>query len=319
MHTIVWRRRGAWVAFALTVFLAGLFVLPPQAAKRSRSGEVRPSRARVENAVPRRGPNSSPSTAPRPTAPTRRASGQAHYGHGRGVHWSYDTWYWARYTWGFPWWWGGYWGTAYGLPIYYGVADDPRIVAAHSNRPGRLVTDVAPRRARIQVDGEFVGQARDYDGRWDRLSVGAGRHTVEISAPGYLTLRRIVEVAPGEVVRLTERLERGEGEDPRSSTAATPATATEGSGSDVSSQPAAAALKPSFLRIAVQPGDAAVYLDGGFLGLAEELERLHGAIAVTSGAHRLEVTRPGYGTRVVELDVVGSEPTVVEFELERQR
>jgi hypothetical protein len=174
-----------------------------------------------------------------------------------------------------------------------------------SSLPGFLETDVSPRRARVLLDGEYVGQARDYDGRWDRLAAGAGSHTLEFSAPGYLTLRRTVDVGPSAVVRLSERLERGEGEDPRSTL-------------DRSRPKASGVEKPSFLSIAVRPSDAAVYLDGIFLGLAEELERLHGASTVASGRHRLEAARPGYATRRVDFDVAGDEePTRVEFELER--
>ena len=62
-----------------------------------------------------------------------------------------------------------------------------------------------------------------------------------------------------------------------------------------------------------------VYLDGDFLGRGDELARLHGALAVAAGYHRLEVVRPGYAPRTLELEVPDSgEPLRVEVELEKE-
>jgi len=52
------------------------------------------------------------------------------------------------------------------------------------------------------------------------------------------------------------------------------------------------------IRIRVTPEDASVYLDGEFLGMGSELARLHGAIPVATGEHKLEIVRPGYASDV---------------------
>lgn len=64
--------------------------------------------------------------------------------------------------------------------------------------PPRLVLDSRPARARIVVDGEFVGRAPI-----DRV-LRPGRHRVEASAPGHLDAAEVVELTAGErtVVRL---------------------------------------------------------------------------------------------------------------------
>ena len=63
--------------------------------------------------------------------------------------------------------------------------------------------------------------------------------------------------------------------------------------------------------------DSAVYLDGEFLARASELSRLHGAIPVARGPHRIEVVRPGFESRTVDVDVEGEMPVRVEIDLRR--
>jgi hypothetical protein len=63
------------------------------------------------------------------------------------------------------------------------------------------------------------------------------------------------------------------------------------------------------------PEDAAVYLDGEYLGMAGELGRLHGAIPVATGTHRLEVVRPGYAGDVRMIDVNGQDVAAIDLVL----
>ena len=73
------------------------------------------------------------------------------------------------------------------------------------------------------------------------------------------------------------------------------------------------------LRVHAAPADAAVYLDGEYLGLAAELGRIHGALAVGTGAHRLDAVRPGYVSASREIDVVGTDILSVDLVLVPQR
>jgi len=57
------------------------------------------------------------------------------------------------------------------------------------------------------------------------------------------------------------------------------------------------------LRVHVEPADAAVYLDGEYMGVAGELARIHGALPVAVGSHRLEAARPGFASAVRTFDV----------------
>jgi hypothetical protein len=152
---------------------------------------------------------------------------------------------------------------------------------------------VLPKKAEIYVDGGFVGQPRDYNGRWELLWLDPGDHVIEFRKDGYLTLRRQVDLAPGARVLIEAEMQEGQGLDPRS-TERPPAPVTRSS-----PEPAAAArevrgtLRRGLLRLGVEPSDAAVYLDGEFLA--------HG---------------PGFGSRSVEVDVSGEAPLDVEIRLQ---
>jgi hypothetical protein len=95
-------------------------------------------------------------------------------------------------------------------------------------------------------------------------------------------------------------LKRGEGEERQ----ALPPPAEEPRAAPA---PAAASVAQGRLKVHVQPDDAAVYLDGEYLGVAGELARLHGSIPVATGRHQLEVVRPGFATSVTSVYVTGED------------
>jgi hypothetical protein len=256
--------------------------------------------------------------------PPQRASGRATYGYGGYYH-------------GYP---GGYYGY-HGYPYYYGwaawpwgwwYAGWPYYVIRDGVSPagsGVVETDVKPKKAEIRVDGQFVGQARDFNGRWDYLWLQPGEHVFEFSKDGYMTLRRVLKVRAGMHVQITEQLAKGEGIDPRSSDPPSPAAKVEPPSSAAKVETRAGARAPAssdfradlgtlrrgLLRLDVEPRDAAVYLDGEFLARASELRRLHGALPVADGVHTVEVVRPGYESRTVEVEVTADEPVRLEVVL----
>jgi hypothetical protein len=184
------------------------------------------------------------------------------------------------------------------------------------NAPGAIETDVSPKKAVIQVDGEYVGQARDYNGRWNLLWLDAGEHVLEFRKNGYMTLRRYIDVQAGRHARIAERMEKGEGLDPRSTEP--PEIAAAPPPQSLSPRdPPQGSLRRGSLRLEIGPSDAAVYLDGDFLARASELSRLHGAIPVARGQHTIEVVRPGFTSRTVDVDVEGEMPIRVEIDLQR--
>jgi hypothetical protein len=261
------------------------------------------------------------------TAPRATASGRATYGHydRSGYPWYSGAGYYP-YGYGWPWWsvgldWGWYsWGPwVYAPPRYYTV-EPP--AAARVEGPARFELDVSPRRATVRLDGEEVGRAKDWDGRWDRLPVERGDHVLTFEAPGYKSLRVAVDATPGAYRRVSYALEKGDGIDPRSTSAEVTAPPRSQAAAAV---PSAAPEAPreglvrGFLRVKVTPGDAAVYLDGEYFARADEVSRLRGAIPLALGTHTIEVVRPGYESRKVDVEVSAGRAAEVELQLERGR
>jgi hypothetical protein len=265
------------------------------------------------------------------------ASGRATYRHGgyyghHGYPYGYYGYpyyghygYYGHYHYGlYSYWWP--WFNAYyvGYPAYYGYAPPPR------NAPATVETKIKPKKAAVWIDGQPVGEARDYNGRWDRLRVPPGDHEVEFRAEGYMTLRVHLEAQPAGYYRIEHKLAHGEGLDPRSTEAPPkrepepePETRTEApraSDPFIESAPpprSSGSLAKGFLRIDVAPDDAAVYLDGRFLARGDELARLHGAIPVAEGTHTIEIVRPGYESESLDIEVAGREPVDVTIRLQR--
>jgi len=62
---------------------------------------------------------------------------------------------------------------------------------------GGLQLDVEPRRARVYVDGWFVGVVDEFSGYYHHLDLAAGPHRIELIASDYDPLLVEVAVSPG--------------------------------------------------------------------------------------------------------------------------
>ncbi len=299
-------RRLPWIlATCALIALAGAPLVEAGAARTRPSGRAASSGA-------------SRTTGASRTSSATRASGQATYGYTRGrsghhgYHHGHGYGYYGHYGhYGYPWYpyWGGYypaWGAYPGMTL-----------RVPETAPAAIETDVRPKKAEVLIDGEFAGQARDFNGTWDLLWLDPGEHVVEFRAPGYKTLRQHVPIAAGGYVRLHWRLEKGEGLDARSTTAppASAAPAAVAAAPEVETR--LGTVRSGLLKLAVSPPDAAVYLDGEFLARADELARLHGALPVAQGEHTLEIVRPGYVGDSRRIVVEVGQPLRIEVALQR--
>lgn len=267
--------------------------------------------------------------ATRTAAPRATANGTARYGYGYGYGHGYyggyyggyyPGWYWGC-NWGWPYysgWYGGfYYGPYYGAYAPYGGWYGPTYVMSDTgppSGPATVETDVSPGKAHVVLDGEEMGIAKDYDGRWDELHIEPGRHTIAFRKDGYRGLAVTFDAEPGAKYRFDQTLSPGEGEDHVERTRKSAEHYDDGAAPAAATSPAARGR----LRVHASPGDASVYLDGEYLGLAGELGRLHGAIPVATGEHRLEFVRPGYASESRSVVVEGDAPATVEVELARQ-
>jgi hypothetical protein len=87
-------------------------------------------------------------------------------------------------------------------------------------------------------------------------------------------------------------------------------------GTAISAAPAPTAR--ARIQFRIEPGDAVVYLDDHFAGTGEELSSLSRGLIVAPGAHKIVVSRPGYGTEASQVEVTPERPQLVEITLEKQ-
>ena len=119
--------------------------------------------------------------------------GYGGYGLGLGLGYGwYDPWYGFGDPFGYGYGYGG--GYDYGG---YGYSSQGRYSAVDQ---GKLRLKIKPRQAKVYVDGYFVGLVDQFDGAFQKLSLNAGRHRVEIKADGYETAEFDVLINPDATV-----------------------------------------------------------------------------------------------------------------------
>ncbi|MDH3746359.1 MAG: hypothetical protein OES47_14770, partial [Acidobacteriota bacterium] len=228
---------------------------------------------------------------------------------------------------------GGYYGYGYGWPFYpyyygsygyrygYGYPYEwgYRYRRAYSEPLGAFDLDVKPKKTEVYLNGHFIGTASKYDGYPSLLWLPEGEHQLVFFKPGFMTEVREVEALPG--VRLDFELDMRPGESTpvkevaiEAKTAPVPERRPYVGGRSVRATPPPADRdapsaagepdvldtrgEPGRLSLRVAPEDAAVYLDGRFLGTGGEMAALHAGLLVDAGEHVLSVMQPGRETSV---------------------
>lgn len=99
-----------------------------------------------------------------------------------------------------------FWGGVYVDPFW---GPPPMFWYEGAPNRGAIDTDVQPEDAHVIVDGKDVGEADDFDGMPRYLVLRPGKHRVEFRHKGYDTLVVEVQVKPGWLFRIDDRLDRG--------------------------------------------------------------------------------------------------------------
>ncbi|MEM7357157.1 MAG: hypothetical protein AAF657_40455, partial [Acidobacteriota bacterium] len=214
---------------------------------------------------------------------------------------------------------------------------------------GRLDFNVKPKKTtQVFIDGNYVGVAGNFDGWPDHLWLEQDSYEVILYNPGYETVVRHVEVQPGVRIDIRETMQPGESTPPEELSTAKakekkapsyrsvpryrdPSPSREAPRRVPPAAPPAAPQaappaptgpgvldargEPARLELSIAPGDASVYLDGHFLGVADELGE-QGGILVDPGEHVLEIVRPGYTSREVEFDAKPGKKLDLDVELQ---
>ena len=140
----------------------------------------------------------------------------------------------------------------------------------------------------VWIDGGYVGFLKELKGD-KKVLLLPGEHQLEVRQSGYDNFVRKIVVEPGQVqtVQVVMHLLPG---------ARVPdVTAT--------------------LKITVQPGRAAVFLDDQYIGHASELGGAVHSVSISPGKHRIKVELPGYRTFETEVNLLRGQKSEVKTEL----
>jgi hypothetical protein len=142
--------------------------------------------------------------------------------------------------------------------------------------------------AGVWVDGVYVGYVKELKGD-KKVLLLPGKHEITARQSGYGDFVREVVVEPGQVhtVRVAMRLIPG---------ARPPAITAE-------------------LKLTVEPGRAAVFLDDNYVGHASELGGALHSLLISPGKHRIKVALPGYRTFETEVGLLAGQKSEVKTEL----
>ena len=212
---------------------------------------------------------------------------------------------------------------------------------------GALDLDVWPAQTQVYIDGEYVGVVDNFDGWPRYLWLEKGTYDVVFYLDGFKTLARQYSIYPGLVIDVDDRMQPGDAVRPedlvsksterrdariaqdraQQEAAERGERAESGAGDwhervrgereEMSRQPYDDELKsgqavdargePGRVHVTIEPDDAAVYLDGRFLGTGRDLARLSSGLIVDPGAHKLSVVRPGRESKSLDFEVAAGQ------------
>jgi hypothetical protein len=97
---------------------------------------------------------------------------------------------------------GGGYGNPYGYQGGYGSGSYSRAGS------GSIRLKIKPRDAQVYVDGYFVGTVDQFDGVFQKLTVDAGAHRIEVKSEGREVVQFEVLITPGETITYQGELKR---------------------------------------------------------------------------------------------------------------
>lgn len=270
--------------------------------------------------------------------PTRTGRGHGH-GHGHVYYRSpyyYDPFY--------PYYWGPYpyygWGS-WGYPYIYGPGGYYYRGDGRNRDQGALDMDVWPGDTEVYLDGQHIGTVDAFDGWPQYLWLEKGTYDVVLFRQGYRTVAKQITVYPGVVVGVNDRLEPGESTPveqmltPQSTERRDARIRAEREraeeidrrrrGDDdeweswrdrLRNERRGDAGDGAQLRLEVEPEDASIYIDGRFVGTAEQLAEDDGIVELSPGRHKVSVVRPGRNPKEVSVNLEPGQTEDLEVKLD---
>jgi hypothetical protein len=139
----------------------------------------------------------------------------------------------------------------------------------------------------VWVDGDYVGFLKELHGN-KKVLLLPGEHEISVRQSGYDDFLRKIVVEPGQAQSVQVAMHLS----PRAVIPDVTAT----------------------LKLSVEPGRAAVFLDDKYIGHASEFGGLR-SMLISPGKHRIKVGLPGYRTFETEINLLAGQKSEVKTEL----
>lgn len=142
--------------------------------------------------------------------------------------------------------------------------------------------------AGVWIDGTYIGYVRELKGD-KKLLLLPGKHQVTARQSGYSDFVQDIVVEPGQKQKVRVAMHLLTGARPPSITAE--------------------------LKLTVEPGRAAVFVDDNYAGHASEFGGALHSLLISPGKHRIRVALPGYQTFETEVSLLAGQKSEVKTEL----
>lgn len=259
--------------FGVSALIAS-FILTGAAFAQHRNPDSQPSNPPPQHAQPKDSGTAKPRQAPPRPRGTPRSGGRV-------VVVPYAGW---------PWW--GYPPRAY-PPYGFGVYTEWE--------SSNVRLDVEPEDAQVYIDNYYAGIVDDFNGFFQRVTLHAGPHLIDIRKPGYRSLVVELNLYPGQTVTYRGKMEKSlDGADPRASNVPLAPGYEEGAELPPMDAP------PGDVKLDVSPKDASVFADGFYVGLVDDFNGGQ-HLRLTIGAHHLVISKEGYETLETDLAVTSED------------
>jgi hypothetical protein len=204
-----------------------------------------------------------------------------------------------------------------------------------------LRIQVTPREAEVYIDGYLVGNVDDFDGVFQRLHVPYGEHQISVYREGFRTITEKMLFRPYQSYNIKQAMEplgAGGAAEPRPApdpTASSPAPRRAGPPDDryrypdsgrnpdrnpgrrpernPDRNPDRSADRFGSVAIRVQPGDAAVFIDGERWDTPAGEDRL--TLEVSEGTHQVEIRKDGFKSYSSSITVRSGETVTLNVSL----
>jgi hypothetical protein len=169
----------------------------------------------------------------------------------------------------------------------------PGLVSAQSKVTGEVKFEGASKIEKdsgVWIDGQYVGFLKELHGD-KKVTLLPGDHEISVRQSGYEDFVKKIVVEPSQTQTI-----------------------------QVAMHLAARATSPdvtSTLKLNVEPGRAAVFLDGKFVGHASEFGGSFHSMLISPGKHQVKVELPGYRTFETEVNLLAGQKSEVKTELVR--